>query len=187
MNTYFIADTHFYDMDIVSFENRPFKDKDELNNYIIEKWNSKVTKDDEVLDLYSGIGTISLFLSKYAKNVLGIEVVKEAVVNAKENIKLNNIKNASFILDDARNPLDKYLVNKDVVIVDPPRKGLNEGLINSLINSKIKTVLYVSCNPATLARDLSILKDYYNISSITPVDLFPYTIHVECVTCLMLK
>lgn len=145
---------------------------------------ANIDSNTSVLDLYSGIGTISLFLSKKAKDVTGVEVVKAAVDNANENIKLNNIKNASFILDDARNPLDKYLIDKDVVIVDPPRKGLNPSLIESIKKSNIKKIVYVSCNPATLARDLNEFKDLYNIGNITPVDMFPYTTHVECVVLM---
>lgn len=152
--------------------------------YNLVKDKANITKDDSVLDLYSGIGTITLFLAKYAKDVTGVEIVKEAVINANENIKLNNIDNASFVLGDAKDPLDKYFIDKDVVIVDPPRKGLNPNLIKTIINSNIKKLVYVSCNPATLARDLSDLKDYFEIGTITPCDMFPYTTHVECVVCL---
>ena len=140
-----------------------------------------------VLDLYSGIGTISLFLSSKVKDVTGVEVVKAAVDNANENAKLNNINNATFILDDARNPLDKYLKDKDVVVVDPPRKGLNSSLIESIKKSNIGKIVYVSCNPATLARDLNELKDIYDIGTITPVDMFPFTTHVECVVGMQRK
>ena len=156
-----------------------------LYNLIKEKAN--VNKEMNVLDLYSGIGTISLFLSKYVKHVTGVEIVKEAVDNANDNIKLNNIDNATFILDDAKNPLDQHLKDIDLVIVDPPRKGLNENLINSLINSNVNKVVYVSCNPATLARDLSILKDVFIVGNITPVDMFPWTTHVENVCLLSRK
>lgn len=156
-----------------------------LYNKVKEK--AELTGNERVLDLYSGIGTISLFLAKHTKEVTGVEVVKPAIENAIENAKLNNINNASFILGDARDPMDKYLEDRDVVIVDPPRKGLNESLINSLIKSNIEKIVYVSCNPATLARDLTLLKDYYDYSNITPVDMFPYTTHVECVVRLQRK
>ncbi|MDO5439899.1 MAG: 23S rRNA (uracil(1939)-C(5))-methyltransferase RlmD [Erysipelotrichaceae bacterium] len=149
----------------------------------VEK-KADINNESRVLDLYSGIGTISLFLARKAKEVTGVEVVEPAVNNAIENAKMNNINNANFILGDARDPMDKYLKDKDVVIVDPPRKGLNESLINSIINSNINKVVYVSCNPATLARDLTLLKDTYNIGNITPVDMFPYTTHVESVVLL---
>ena len=142
---------------------------------------------DKVLDLYSGIGTISLFIANKVKEVEGVEIVKEAVKNANENLELNSIKNVKFILGDAKNPLDQYIKDKDVVIVDPPRKGLNESLINSLKSLEVNKIVYVSCNPATLARDLSLLKDEYKFSSITPVDMFPYTTHVECVVVMQRK
>lgn len=146
-----------------------------------------INNESRVLDLYSGIGTISLFLARKAKEVTGVEVVEPAVNNAIENAKMNNINNANFILGDARDPMDKYLKDKDVVIVDPPRKGLNESLINSIINSNINKIVYVSCNPATLARDLTLLKDTYNMGNITLVDMFPYTTHVESVVLLTHK
>ncbi len=148
---------------------------------------AKIDKDIKVLDLYCGIGTISLYLAKYAKEVFGVEIVKEAIINAKANAEINNINNAYFYLDDANNDMNKYLKDVDVVVLDPPRKGLNKQLIDSLINSGIKKIVYVSCNPATLARDLNYFKDYYDISDINPVDMFPYTKHVECVTILKLK
>ena len=156
-----------------------------LYNLIKEK--ASLNNESKVLDLYSGIGTISLFLARYAKEVTGVEIVKDAVLNAIDNAKLNNISNANFILDDASNPLDKYLIDKDVVVVDPPRKGLNGTLIKSLIESNVSNVVYVSCNHATLARDLSSLKDYFNIGDITPVDMFPWTTHVECAVSLQRK
>ena len=155
--------------------------------YKLVQQKAELNKESKVLDLYSGIGTISLFLANKCKEVTGVEVIEPAVNNAIENAKLNNITNASFILDDARNPLDKYIKDKDVVIVDPPRKGLNNTLINSIIESKIERIVYVSCNPATLARDLTLLKDTYNIGTITPVDMFPSTTHVECVVGMQRK
>lgn len=148
---------------------------------------ANLNQEMNVLDLYSGIGTISLFLASKCKYVTGVEVVKQAVDNALENIKINSIKNATYILDDARNPLDKYIKGKDLVIVDPPRKGLNEKLINTLIDSNVDNIVYVSCNPATLARDLSLFKNDYVFSNITPVDMFPFTTHVECVVSLQRK
>ena len=148
---------------------------------------AKLSLNDSVLDLYSGIGTISLFIANKVKDVVGIEIVKEAVDNALENKNINHISNASFILEDAKNPLDEYIKDKDLVIVDPPRKGLNDNLINSLIKSNVNKIVYVSCNPATLARDLTLFKDYFNYSSITPVDMFPHTTHVECVVSMQRK
>ena len=152
--------------------------------YTLAKDLSGINKESKVLDLYSGIGTISLFISKYCKEVSGVEIVKEAVENAKENAKLNNIQNVKFYLDDANSDMSKYLKDKDVLIVDPPRKGLNNKLIDTIINSDIKKMVYISCNPATLARDLSILKEAFEFKEIYPVDMFPYTTHVETVVLL---
>lgn len=156
-----------------------------LYNLITTK--ASFTKEDRVLDLFSGIGTISLFVSNKVKEVTGVEIVREAVNNANDNKQLNNIDNAKFVLADASKELNEYITDKDVVIVDPPRKGLNDTLINSLVNLEVKKIIYVSCNPATLARDLTLFKDKYTFSSITPVDMFPYTTHVECVVLLAKK
>ena len=155
-----------------------------INLYTLAKDLAKITKEDSVLDLYSGIGTISLFVSKYAKDVTGVEVVPSAVENARENAVLNNITNTTFYLDDAKNPMDKYINGKDVVIVDPPRKGLSSSLVESLKKADIKKLVYISCGPSTLARDLALLKDYYHFDTIYPVDMFPYTVHVETVVLM---
>lgn len=141
-------------------------------------------KDKEVLDLYCGIGTISLYLSRFVKHVTGVEIVESAVRNAKDNAGLNQIDNCDFILADATKDMDPYLKNKDVVILDPPRKGVGRKLIDSLKENRIEKIVYISCNPATLARDLELLKDDYEIGEIYPVDMFPFTIHTECVTVL---
>lgn len=147
---------------------------------------ANLNKEDRLLDLYSGIGTISLFMAKYVKEVTGVEIVEAAVNNAKENALINGIDNATFYLDDAKNKLDKYFVNKDVVVVDPPRKGLSDSLIETLHNVDIKKVIYISCNPATLARDLAKLQDVYEIKEAYPVDMFAHTTHVETV-CLLIN
>lgn len=148
---------------------------------------TQATKEDKLLDLYCGIGTISLYMSRYVKEVTGVEIVSQAIDNAKENAKINNISNANFICADASKKMDEYIKDKDIVIVDPPRKGLSKELIETLIKYKIKKIVYVSCNPATLYRDLMLFKDYYDVSNIQPVDMFPYTTHVENVCCLKLK
>ena len=155
--------------------------------YDVARNLAEIDETKDVLDLYCGIGTISLYLSRYAKHVTGVEIVESAVRNAKDNAKLNDIDNCDFILADASKGMDRYLKDKDVVILDPPRKGISKDLIDSLKNNKIKKIVYVSCNPATLARDLELMKDTYRIGEIYPVDMFPYTIHTECVTVLDLK
>ena len=158
-----------------------------LKLYAKVKELSNVKDSDNVLDLYCGIGTISLYMARFAKSVCGVEIVDAAVKNAKDNAKLNNIDNAEFILADASKNMNEYIKDKDIVIVDPPRKGLSNELINSLISNNIKRIVYVSCNPATLNRDLDLLSKTYNIGDIQPVDMFPYTTHVECVVSMQSK
>ena len=145
---------------------------------------ANLNKNNRLLDLYSGIGTISLFMSRYVKEVTGVEIVEAAVNNAKENARLNNISNATFYLDDAKNKLDKYFTDKDVVVVDPPRKGLSDSLVETLHNVEIDKIIYVSCNPATLARDLVRLQDKYYFDEAFPVDMFPFSHHVETVVLM---
>lgn len=152
---------------------------------------AKIDKEDTVFDLYCGIGTITLFMSKYAKKVYGIEIVEEAIKDANENARINNVDNTEFIAGDVEIVLDR-LINKehiipDVVMVDPPRKGLDSKSIENLLKILPKKLVYISCNPATLVRDLSKLEDKYKITMIKPVDMFPFSKHVECVSVLELK
>lgn len=162
---------------------------EKLYNIGIEK--AKITKDDIVFDLYCGIGTISLFMAKYAKKVYGVEIVEEAIEDAKENAKINGISNVEFISGDTEiildNLINKNNIHPDIVMVDPPRKGLDNNTINNILKIKPKKVVYISCNPATLVRDLAKFEEIYNIGYIQPVDMFPYTSHVECVALLRLK
>ena len=158
-----------------------------LKLYAKIKEFSNVSKNDDVLDLYCGIGTISLYMARFAKHVTGVEIVEAAVNNARDNAKMNNMNNVDFVLADASKNMDEYIKGKDIVIVDPPRKGISKELIDSIIKNDIKHLVYVSCNPATLARDLDILKQHYNIGEIQPVDMFGFTTHVECVTVLNKK
>lgn len=152
---------------------------------------AKITKNDIVFDLYCGIGTISLFMAKYAKKVYGVEIVEQAIKDAKENAKTNNIENTEFISGDTEIVLDDLINNKkiipDVVMVDPPRKGLDNRTIENINKIKPNRVIYISCNPATLIRDLAKFEENYEIKSIQPVDMFPFSSHVECVAVLQLK
>ena len=207
---------------------------------------ANLNKNDILCDLYSGIGTIGIFASKYVKKVYGIEIVSEAIKDAKENAKINNIDNIKFIEGDVETAFDKLLksqmqknniakeklndtknmdkndflnlseekndtinVNKtdilnqiektngtinfnqnnmpNAVIVDPPRKGLDDKTLKNLCDLKLEKLVYVSCNPATLARDLAILQNTYEIKSITPIDNFPYSTHVETIVALQTK
>ena len=152
---------------------------------------AEIKKDDVVFDLYCGIGTISLFMSKFAKKVYGIEIVEEAVKMAKENAESNNVSNTEFFAGDVEIVLDDLINNKgikaDVVMFDPPRKGLDKKSIDNILNIRPKKIVYISCNPATLIRDLADFENEYDIKTIILVDMFPYTSHVECVSVLKLK
>ena len=151
---------------------------------------AKLDKNDLIIDTYCGIGTIGLIASKHVNRVLGVEIVKEAIVDAKNNANINNIKNATFVCEDAaRFMVDLAMANEkvDVIFLDPPRKGLDTSLIESVLKLKPRKVVYISCNPSTLARDLAFLKELYNITEVQPVDMFPHTYHVETVACLELK
>ena len=152
---------------------------------------ANINKEDVVFDLYCGIGTISLFMAKYAKKVYGVEIVEEAIKDAKENAKINNIKNTEFIAGDTQLILDDLINNKkiipNVVMVDPPRKGLDNRSVENILKIMPNRFVYISCNPATLVRDLAKFEEMYEIKSIQPVDMFPFTSHVECVAVLQLK
>lgn len=140
-----------------------------------------------VLDLYCGTGTIGIFLSEKAKKVIGIELCKEAVIDAEYNAKRNNRNNCTFLCGDAKKKIEEIKENIDVIIVDPPRSGLTEQEITYFEKLNPSKVVYVSCDVVTFARDLNILKKDYEIVEITPFDLFPQTYHVESVTLLQRK
>ena len=162
---------------------------EKLYNLGVEMAN--ITKADTVFDLYCGIGTISLFMAQYAKKVYGIEIVKEAIEMAKENAINNKIDNTEFLAGDVEVVLDE-LINKkgvtaDIVMFDPPRKGLDKNTISNILKIEPKKLVYISCNPATLIRDLASFEDKYDIKKIVPVDMFPFTSHVEVCALLELK
>ena len=151
---------------------------------------AKLKQEDILCDLYCGIGTIGIFASKYVKKVYGIEIVEDAIQDAKENAKINNIQNAEFIVGDVEKAFEKLLkenIKPNVVIVDPPRKGLDNKTVENLKKLKLGRLVYVSCNPATLMRDLQELEKVYDIKKIIPVDNFCYSSHVECVCVMKLK
>lgn len=143
---------------------------------------------ENVFDAYCGTGTISLFLSKKAKKVTGVEIVEAAIKDAKENAKANGINNAEFIVGEAEKVIPELIKSgdyADVVVVDPPRKGCGQELLNSIGMMKPARVVYVSCDPGTLARDIGILTEKgYKVEEIQPVDMFPGTSHVECVVLM---
>jgi 23S rRNA (uracil1939-C5)-methyltransferase len=149
---------------------------------------ANLTGNEIVIDAYCGIGTIGLLASKKAKMVYGVEVVEEAIKNANKNAQINNITNVSFVVGKSEVQIKKWDqegIKADVIFVDPPRKGCDQEFLNTIIEMEIPKVVYVSCNVATLARDLRILADSgYELKAVQPVDMFPHTTHVECVTLM---
>lgn len=147
-----------------------------------------LTGEEIVFDAYCGIGTISLFLAQQAKKVYGVEVVPDAINDAKKNADLNGITNVEFTVGEAEVVIPNWAeegIHADVIVVDPPRKGCDAALLKTIIEMKPKRVVYVSCNPATLARDLGILEaGGYQTLEVQPVDMFPMTMHVECVVLM---
>ena len=165
---------------------------EELNNSNIATTvikNSQNVKDCVVFDLFSGTGTIGQIVSKKAKQVYGIELIEEAVKKANETAKFNNIENAEFIAGDVFEKLDELEerdVKPDIIILDPPRPGVGEKTITKLLKYNVSNIIYVSCNPKTLAQDLAIFHNNgYRLVKSCPVDMFPQTPHVEVVNLLV--
>lgn len=152
---------------------------------------ANLQKDDILLDLYCGIGTIGIYASKFIKQVYGIEIVEQAIEDAKENARLNNIENIEFVCGDVEQVLGSLLEEKHIlpntIIVDPPRKGLDDTTIKNILKVAPKKLVYISCNPATMVRDLEKLSEKYTTQEIQPVDMFPFTSHCEVITVLNLK
>jgi 23S rRNA (uracil1939-C5)-methyltransferase len=140
---------------------------------------------ETVLDLYSGTGTISIFLSSHAGQVVGMEIGNSAILDAERNCSDNNVQNCRFILGDVRETLSNLELKPDVLILDPPRAGMHQDVLSRVMAMATKRVVYVSCNPATLARDLGHMCQDYDIVEIQPVDMFPHTFHVESVVKLV--
>lgn len=152
---------------------------------------ANLDKNDILFDLYCGIGTIGIFASKYVNKVYGIEIVTQAIEDAKENAKINDVKNIEFICGDVEVAFDE-LINKEkivpsAIIVDPPRKGLDNKTVENIAKIKPAKLVYISCNPATMVRDLTKLENIYNIKAIQPVDMFPWTNGVESITILEIE
>ncbi|WP_147536055.1 23S rRNA (uracil(1939)-C(5))-methyltransferase RlmD [Bacillus marasmi] len=149
---------------------------------------AELSGEETVIDAYCGIGTISLFLAKQARKVYGVEIVPEAIEDARRNAKLNGIVNTEFAVGAAEKVIPDWYeagISADVLVVDPPRKGCDQALLETILAMKPKRVVYVSCNPATLARDLRILEDGgYRTIEVQPVDMFPQTMHCEAVAKL---
>ena len=147
--------------------------------------------EETVIDAYCGIGTISLFLAQKAGRVYGVEIVPEAIEDAKRNAALNGINNVEFAVGEAEAVIPNWYkegIKADTLVVDPPRKGCDEALLDTILKMKPNRVVYVSCNPGTLARDLRILEDGgYVTEEVQPVDMFPHTSHVEVTVKLVLR
>ena len=199
-----------YDIDIESFKGEPYifeelgglkfkispKSFFQTNSYQAQNLYDKtaefaaLTGKEVVYDLYSGTGTIGLYLAKNAKKIVGIETVEDAVVDANINKELNNITNANFYTGEVKDNIEKIIENEgkaDVVIVDPPRVGLHPKVVEQLLQLSAPKIVYVSCNPATQARDLEMLSGKYKLVKYQPVDMFPHTYHIENVAELVLK
>ena len=201
----------FYDLDVVLFHGKDHivEKMDELSFRIGPKsfyqTNSEqahklyklaadfadLKGDELVYDLYTGTGTIANFVARKAKKVVGIESVEEAIEDAKVNSELNNITNAEFFAGDMKDLLANDFIKEhgkpDVIITDPPRAGMHPRVTQLLADLKVDRIVYVSCNPATQARDLQVLGESYKVKKIQPVDMFPHTQHVECVCLLELR
>ena len=159
--------------------------------YTVTREFAGLTGTEIVYDLYCGTGSIGIFVSKQAKKIIGVEVIEEAIADAKENAALNNISHAGFFAGDVIEICnDEFFAvhgRPDVIITDPPRAGMHEKLVNKLLEMAAPKIVYVSCNTATQARDLGLLSEKYQIEKIQPVDMFPHTHHIECVVLLKLR
>lgn len=159
--------------------------------YGIARNFAELSGNEIVYDLYCGTGSIGIFLSKSAKKVIGVELIDDAITDAKENAALNKIENASFYTGDVIKICDDSFFEihgkPDVVIVDPPRAGMHAKLCEKLLQAQAPVIVYVSCNPATQARDINLLGEKYIVEKVQPVDMFPHTLHIENVTQLKLK
>ena len=152
---------------------------------------ASLTGGETIYDLYCGIGTIGIFASENVEKIYGIETVEQAIIDAKENAALNNIKNSEFFVGDVEKVLPEFIKetkeNPDVIFIDPPRKGCDEIAINTLLKIESKKLVYISCNPATLARDAKLLDEKYDLKKLSLVDMFPFTSHIEAVAVMELK
>jgi 23S rRNA (uracil1939-C5)-methyltransferase len=148
---------------------------------------AELTGSENVLDLYSGTGTIPIFLASRSRQVVGMEIAESAVQDAGKNCRANGIENCRFILGDIRHGLSFIPFKPDVLIIDPPRAGMHKDVTARILELGTERIVYVSCNPATMARDLGEMKDSYEVAEIQPVDMFPHTYHVESVAKLVRK
>ncbi len=163
----------------------------QVNSYICSKLflliNEHTLNSHNIIDLYCGVGTLSLVASQNSDSVLGVEIIKNAILNANENAKLNNINNVKFICDDTKKIIDKITNKYDTIILDPPRSGVDKKVINKIIETKINKIIYISCDESTLMRDLKLLNEYYQIKEFKILDMFVNTEHLESFCVLTIK
>jgi 23S rRNA (uracil1939-C5)-methyltransferase len=161
-----------------------------LNLYSEARKMAGLTGKELVYDLYTGVGTIALFVAKMAAKVVGIEYVPQAIEDAKINAQINQINHTHFFAGDMKDLLTESFIlehgKPDVVITDPPRAGMHEDVINQLLRVEPKKIVYVSCNPATQARDIALMQEKYKVTQVQAVDMFPHTHHVENIALLEL-
>ena len=159
--------------------------------YKIAAQFTAIQKDEVVYDLYTGTGTIANFVAGKAKKVIGIEYVEEAIVDAKENSKLNGVSNTDFFAGDMKDLFNEEFIQQngkpDLIITDPPRAGMHQDVVEQLLRLEATRIVYISCNPSTQARDLHLLDEKYKVEKVQAVDMFPQTHHVENVVLLQLK
>jgi len=159
--------------------------------YQVTRDFAELTGKEVVYDLYCGTGSIGIFCSRQAKKIVGVEFVADAIEDAKENARMNNLKDTAFFAGDVIDICDDAFFEEhgkpDVIITDPPRAGMHEKLVRKLLEMEAPTIVYVSCNPATQARDLALLDEKYRVTKIQPVDMFPHTLHIENVVQLKRK
>lgn len=159
--------------------------------YAVAREFAELKGDEHLYDLYCGTGSIGIFCSRHAASVVGIELIAEAIDDARENAQLNNIGHAKFFAGDVSKLMTKEFMQQngspDVIITDPPRAGMHQDLVKTILEVEAPRVVYVSCNPATQARDLALLSEKYDVTRIQPVDMFPQTMHIENVVQLKLK
>jgi 23S rRNA (uracil1939-C5)-methyltransferase len=149
--------------------------------YGIVKQYAGLTGAETVLDLYSGTGTIPILMSRRCREIIGIEIVESAVADAEKNCRKNGVNNCTFIRGDIRRCLSQIKQRPDVLIIDPPRTGMHKDVVKQVLELGVERIVYVSCNPATLARDIGMMGDRYRLIEVQPVDMFPHTYHIEAV------
>jgi 23S rRNA (uracil1939-C5)-methyltransferase len=145
---------------------------------------ASLTGKETILDLYCGIGTVSVYLAGQASRIIGMDISNSAIADARRNCELNGINNCEFLCGDARMLLSQITIHVDLLVTDPPRTGMHKKVIEQILGLLPDRIIYISCNPATLARDIFLLKERYRIEEVQPIDLFPNTYHIESIARL---